>query len=446
MTPLRRTDHRSSPAAPDARSAGRLGILLLSLVIAGHASTAAAHVWVVSPDGSRDFTRIQEAIQASSHGDEIQVRPGDYHERLNFGGRRIWVHSTDGAQATTIDADGSGSVVTMAYGEGASTILQGFTLTGGTGTHISVAPNGAGEVEQAARLRAGEALVWTARPPSAKEEELSQLAFGGGIVLLSASPLLRELVFRGNTANIGGGLYAWSTQPSLERCLFDDNSAGNGAAVAIDPGTTLKARDCRFRNGVSVSGGGIWMQFARVDLRDCWFDGNSGGEGGAVYSIGANDPGMIERTVFHGNFAGSGSAVYLWESTIALRSCTLVANTYEKFDLGAIYLLDGSSASLDHCIVAWNGASGAYCESSSLNAVCSDFFPELPGCVSGTSNLNLDPRFCGWESGNLRLDPGSPCLPESSDCGGIGYTDTRCGQPDVEAGQGKNRAEGREAP
>ena len=185
MTPLRRTDHRSSPAARDARSAGRLGIVLLGLVSAGSAgsaSTAAAHVWVVSPDGNRDFTRIQDAIQASSHGDEIQVRPGDYHERLNFGGRRIWVHSTDGAHATTIDADGSGSVVTMAYGEGASTILQGFTLTGGTGTHISVAPNGAGEVEQAARLRAGEALVWNARPPSAKGEELSQLAFGGGII------------------------------------------------------------------------------------------------------------------------------------------------------------------------------------------------------------------------------------------------------------------------
>ncbi|MFN8547612.1 MAG: hypothetical protein U0527_06475 [Candidatus Eisenbacteria bacterium] len=404
--------------------------------------------WIVDGGGGGDFTRIQDAIAAATHGDQVLVHPGHYVERINFGGRRIVVRSTEGADRTTIDADGGGSAVTMAFAEGSATVLQGFTVTGGTGTHISVAaPGNVIELtDQLTRQRAGEPLLLPARPGTSGNDEQSELAFGGGIVLLGASPTLRDLVIRDNTANIGGGLYAWSTLPTLERCALIDNTAGLGAGAAIDPGTTLRASDCRFQGGTSASGGGIWMQFAQVQLSRCWFANNSGGEGGAIYSIGATQTGSIERCVFRGNLAGFGSAIFLRESRISLAQSTLVDNLFEEKDPGAIYLRDQSSATLDHCIVAWNGAANDHCEDSALSANCCDFFPEAPSCASGANNLVLDPRFCSHTEGNFALEPDSPCLPENGpNCGLIGAIGTHCGEPDAEVGSsGKER--GRQAP
>jgi len=77
------------------------------------------------------YDAIQEAIVAANTGDEIQVREGTYFETIDFLGKPIHLYSSDGRGNTTIDAQGSGSVVTCANGEGLDTILEGFTIAGG---------------------------------------------------------------------------------------------------------------------------------------------------------------------------------------------------------------------------------------------------------------------------------------------------------------------------
>ncbi len=82
------------------------------------------------------FCLIQDCIDAAMDGDECVVADGTYFENINFLGKAITVRSSDGAGVTIIDAAGMGQVSAVACtsGEGPGTVLNGFTLTGGTGT------------------------------------------------------------------------------------------------------------------------------------------------------------------------------------------------------------------------------------------------------------------------------------------------------------------------
>ncbi len=100
----------------------------LAVVAVTMGSTAVADIINVGPGDS-----LQAAINAAVNGDEIIVAPGTYFETINFLGKAVWLHSSDGPEVTIIDAQQTGIVVTCDSGEGADTILDGFTITGGKG-------------------------------------------------------------------------------------------------------------------------------------------------------------------------------------------------------------------------------------------------------------------------------------------------------------------------
>ena len=97
-------------------------------------------------DGSEldPYCSIQTAIDDAVDTDEIVVAPGTYFETINFLGKAIWLHSSDGAEVTTIDGTGSFHVVQCVNGEGSDTVLSGFVITGGNADDFPSDDNGGG--------------------------------------------------------------------------------------------------------------------------------------------------------------------------------------------------------------------------------------------------------------------------------------------------------------
>ena len=100
-----------------------------------------------------DYPTIQEGIEAAEDGDTVLVADDTYYENINFIGKPILLASEfildgdtnhinntiiDGSQPVNPDI---GSVVTFGSGEDTTSVLCGFTITGGNGTFVAAAGN-----------------------------------------------------------------------------------------------------------------------------------------------------------------------------------------------------------------------------------------------------------------------------------------------------------------
>ena len=97
-----------------------------------------------------DQSTIQDGIDSSSDGDTVLVAEGTYLENINFKGKAITVASqflmdgdTSHISKTIIDGSqpvhpDTASTVLMISGEDSTSVLCGFTITGGTGTIVDI--------------------------------------------------------------------------------------------------------------------------------------------------------------------------------------------------------------------------------------------------------------------------------------------------------------------
>jgi len=123
---------------------------IILILISVHCSLFSVHqasAQVINVPG--DYGTIQEGINAAAGGDTVLVTPGTYYENICFMGKAIIVASdfinsgdTNDVNNTIIDGStaanpDSASVVYFIDSEDTNSILQGFTITGGTGTFMT---------------------------------------------------------------------------------------------------------------------------------------------------------------------------------------------------------------------------------------------------------------------------------------------------------------------
>ena len=196
-----------------------------------------------------DLSSIQVALSVAESGvHEIVVGPGSYVGLVDTLGKGVTVRSTLGAAQTTLDAAGGPHALAIRAGEGPTTVIDGFTIRGGSGN-----------------------------------------SYGGGIFINEASPTIRNCVVTENSSTYaGGGLRVSAGAPLIEGCVFTGNVSSYGGGVSSWEGAP-RFVDCTFSMNVSLSGGhggGYSSWNCRPEFAGCRFEGNTAetGTGGGLFT------------------------------------------------------------------------------------------------------------------------------------------------------------------
>ncbi|MBN2127974.1 MAG: right-handed parallel beta-helix repeat-containing protein [Sedimentisphaerales bacterium] len=257
-------------------------VLVASVVLAAFASASLSAAVLKVPG---EYPSIQEAIDASSHGDTVLVSPGLYFERIDFNGKNIVVTSEDPNDSrivgyTILNAEGQGSVVTFQNGETSRAVLTGFTLTGGVGTLQNSGSNykyfyGAGIYCTYGSPTITHNVIANNLGAYSREEVRVDLGggsyyttynyvytYGGGIYCSGSATITNNLIYR-NTAYRGGGIYCGYSH--VANNIVYDNSAVYGGGVSIYGGrlanNTIVGNDAGLDPDYGI-GGNLYAEFS----------------------------------------------------------------------------------------------------------------------------------------------------------------------------------------
>jgi predicted outer membrane repeat protein len=471
---------------------GELGaVCVVLLVWVGPAAGATLHVDVA---GGGRFTSLQAALDAAANGDQIQVAPGTYTESINFHGKAVRLYSSAGAALTIIDGAGSYHVVQCVSGEGAGTVLEGFTITGGNANGDCPDYRGAGMYNVQTSPTVTDCIFrGNAATDSGggmcnlfSDATVTRCAFtdnagggmynlecnpivthctftgnsGGGMCNVESSPTVSDCTFTGNSAYQGGGLYTGGGSPTVSNSTFTGNSAefwGGGLLSYGDPGHPTVAH-CTFCDNSAQYGGGI-ISSGSLTVARCAFHGNSAESGGAVFGIGDQ---TVLNCTFRGNAAADrGGALYSEGGMPMLSNCIFSAN---KADLGGGLFYYGGPT-ITNCTFSGNLATsgGGICKEERgwgvsvvtncvlwLNADAQIAgtpttvvvtYSDVQGRWPGLGNIDADPLFVNASGGDYHLAAGSPCIDTGMDSppGGLPPTDIE-GNPRPLDGNGNGAA------
>ena len=309
-----------------------------------------------------DYSTIQAAINASANGDTVLVASGTYYENINFLGKNIlltsyYIFNEDVSYISNTIINGSqpahqdtASCVLIVSGEDSTAILQGFTLTGGTGTKW-LDEHGAGTYVE-----------------------------GGGILITLSSPTIKNNLIINNeairvgsgiTSAGGGGIRVGDGNPHIINNVIMSNSGMYGGAIVLNYTGAVVKNNIIYNNevyqavmGVSTfGGGGIWV----------------------LANFGTT-PKIIENNTIVGNSssgsgssaAGKGGGILVWSTSIQAKNNIIWGNTQTT---GEQIALIGSSSSFTYNLIE--------------------------GGFTGTGNIDADPSF---EALGFYLSDSSVCI------------------------------------
>lgn len=308
------------------------------------------------------YQTISLALAAAAKGDTVLVSPGTYTESIAIT-TEVKVVSTGGAALTTLRPTYS-AVVSFGGSVGRGAVLDGFTITG------------------------------------------SNYA---GIACYDSSPTLRNLRIVGNSARKqggggfeivydGAGIYCSGASPLIDRCTIQQNR------IYVSNGLT---------GSYFLRGAGIYASGGSLDIRDSVITHNT------IYC----------NTYSPQSASGAGiscGTAIIANSVIGWNSVS-VGGFYSTSATGG-GLAVGSKTTIVHCVVHGNSVSGnntrdgaGVAGGTMLNSVVRGntgagqvhrsnvTYCNVEGGLSGSGNIDAEPKFDSISPTGFRIGPTSPC-------------------------------------
>ncbi|MBL7729638.1 MAG: right-handed parallel beta-helix repeat-containing protein [Chitinophagaceae bacterium] len=169
--------------------------------------------------------------------------------------------------------------ILLAVNNTENTIIDGFSITGGTALSGTVTEAGNFQVPNST---------------------------GAGLVCLNANPVVRNCRFQHCEAFEGGAVYAQLSSPFFMNCIIAGNRANNkGAAMSIQGGVRAMLVNCTFSGnfGQGASQGIFYVNNNDIVISDCIFWGNDNFNGPLRF-VSANPE--ITNSIIQGGFFAPG--------------------------------------------------------------------------------------------------------------------------------------------
>jgi hypothetical protein len=350
------------------------------------------------------YPSIQDALNAVQDGDTVNVHPGEYRENLSFPACNCVLTSDTDPDETIIHGDLQGSVITFKHSNDPATVVEGFTITGGS-------------------FSDGGGIYCSNSSPTIRENIImsnSASLYGGGIALYHSSAEIISNQFFYNEAGIyGGGVYSYLGEPVLKHNEFAYCTANAGGGAYCSRHSDLKVEFNDFHdNAAYISGGGLSVyDGVSGSVYRNTFTANLASYGGGGMDCFFENSVSITRNLFVRNEADYGGGIRLYCDTSSHFNRNTLRNNLAFSDGGGCYIKESNweYPMIDSNIIVESLSGGGIFVDDTAPLICyNDVWEnqegDYIGCDPGEGDISTDPRFVGGSPFSYALMDDSPCI------------------------------------
>jgi parallel beta-helix repeat protein len=362
------------------------------------------------------YITIQQAIDNSNNYDNVVVGRGRYYENIDFGTHQLVLSSADAnnwetIEKTIIDANQSGTAVTIAGGQDANTIIRGLTIT-----------NGAADNENGGGIACNASVVIEKNLIINNSSTLS----GGGLYfsLNSITPIVKGNKIISNHSYYGGGIYCDTTSmATITGNYFWGNEAdytGGAISCAYQAYNTYVGGNLFIFNKAPI-GGAITSEqaSAKLFIEGNFFGGNMATSEGGAMAFAQTDPNIVNNTFISNRSTDTGGTtagiISIESDSNPLIANNIIANSDYGF---GIYSVDDANYSPCYPTILNNNVYDCH---------AGKYGGGITNQTGVNGNISVDPNIVhpGWwvdnntpdnpdddyySIGNYHIMPDSPCV------------------------------------